>query len=379
VVPSQLMSKDANRKSAQKFVAAQEPTASYTSLIEQHAAQLMDDLFRDLTPELEDSTQPSGQTSNPQIQKSSNLALRIPMQDDSVLEGLVIPFVEMDATLESLFPSFPAEPALPRKSSEGIASKVLLAIACLSFVGSVCLWIGTQFHRSASAPAIAQVPAVPPVDPENAAFAEDLELSLKTASANSSPTFSLTQPSPLNIPAAVSAAAPSGLFSANPQTAIASLPQPSGLSVNLPIRNTPKASQTFAIPNLTNRNLATPPSVNFSAAKTTPATRLPTLTAAVLPTGGLPNVTPAAPAASSHVPPVGQSGGRLAKAGITVQGILDLGAKSAILVARNGSTQNVYMGEVLDSTGWVFLRVENGQAIIQRGSEIRSVSGGEQF
>ena len=134
------------------------------------------------------------------------------------------------------------------------------------------------------------------------------------------------------------------------------------------------------MPNLANRKLASPPSVNFTATKTTPATRLPTLTAAVLPTSPLPSgLSFGTPAASSHVPPVGQPAGRSAKAGITIQGILDLGDKSAILVARNGSTQNVHMGEVLDSTGWVFLRIENGQAIIQRGSEIRSVSGGEQF
>ncbi len=377
MVPSQLMSKDVNGKSAQKFFPAQQPTASYTSLVEQHAAQLMDELFQDLTPDLEGSSQSPVRTSHSRTQERSDLALRIPLEDDSVLEGLIVPFVEMDATLESLFPPIPDKP-LSSQDSEGFVSKALLGIACLSLVGSVCLWIGTQFHRSTANPAIAQVPTVlPTANPDNAAFAEDLKHSLEEA-----PADTVAQSSPLAaIPTAAAAtAAPSGLFAANLPTAIASLPPLSSPALKLPIRNAPKASQIFAMPNFASRKLASPPSVNFTAAKTTPTTRLPTLTAAVLPTSTLPTGSPIGnPAASSHVPPVGQSAGRSAKAGITIQGILDLGDKSAILIARNGSTQNVHTGEVLDSTGWVFLRIENGQAIIQRGSEIRSVSGGEQF
>ncbi len=380
MVPSQLMSKDVNGKPAQEFVAAQQPTASYTSLIEQHAAQLMDELFQDLTPTLDDSTQSSIKTSHSHLQDSS-LALRIPLEDDSVLEGLVVPFVEMDATLESLFPPIPDEP-VSDKSSDGFVAKVLLGVACLSLVGSVCLWIGTQLHRSIANPAIAQVPTVLPVaNPDNAAFAEDLKHSLEEAPASPE----IAQPTSLaTIPATPVPATSSGLFAAMP-TEIAPSPTLRTPAVDVPIRNVPsrsvpKASQIFPMPNLANRKLASPPSVNFTANKTTPATRLPTLTAAVMPTNPLPKgLTLGAPATSSHVPPVGQSVGRLAKAGITIQGILDLGDKSAILIARNGSTQNIRMGEVVDSTGWVFLRVENGQAIIQRGSETRSVSGGEQF
>jgi hypothetical protein len=392
VVPNQRMSKDVNGKPAQECSSNSEPKASYASLIEEHAAQLMDDLFQELTPDLDPSIQPSVNSSHAQLQAPSSLVLRLPVEDDTVLEGLVVPFVEMDATFESLFPPLTPEP-LPRKASEGLTSKILLSVACLSFVGSACLWLGLQFNRSSVNPAIAQVPAViPAVSPENAAFAEDLKQSLQDASTSPA----IAQSSPLAIPTAVSNAsapsAPSGLFAANLPTttatalptAIGSMPVLSSPSVNLPVRNAPNAAHTVAMSNLAHRKLASPPSVNFTATKTTPATRLPTLTAAVLPTINLPNVLPngttnASPASSSHVPPVGQPVGRTAKAGITVQGILDLGDKSAILVARNGSTQNVRMGEVLDSSGWVFLRIENGQAIIQRGSEVRSVSGGEQF
>lgn len=379
------MSKDVNGKPAQELGSDSKPKASYASLIEEHAAQLMDELFQELTPDLDPSIQPSVNPSHARIQAPSSLALRLPVEDDTVLEGMVVPFVEMDATFESLFPPLPHEP-LPRKVSEGLTSKVLLSVACLSFVGSACLWLGLQFNRSTANPVIAQAPAViPTVNPENAAFAEDLKQSLQETSASPA----IAQSSPLMIPANVpNTAAPSGLFASNLPTttaatlptAIGSMPMLSSPSVNLPIRNAPNAAHTVAMSNLGHRKLASPPSVNFTAAKTTPATRLPTLTAAVLPTITLPNgMTSASPASSSPVAPVGQPMGRNAKAGITVQGILDLGDKSAILVARNGSTQNVHMGEVLDSTGWVFLRIENGQAIIQRGSEIRSVSGGEQF
>ena len=151
MVSSQLMSKDINGKPAQEFIPTQQPTAAYTSLIEQHAAQLMDELFQDLTPDPEDYTQPSGKTSHPRTQELSSLALRIPLEDESVIEGLVVPFVEMDATLESLFPPIPNEP-ISHQGSGRICLKNA-AGHCLPFVSR----LGMPLDRD-SVPSICRQP-----------------------------------------------------------------------------------------------------------------------------------------------------------------------------------------------------------------------------
>jgi hypothetical protein len=361
---------DSSRTSSVESVSGK-GVAPYTSLIEEHAAQLMDELFKDLTPEPDKSRQQASSRSSESsanFQKPSSLALRIQREAYAGADSLVVPCVEMEATLESFYPSnveANVEEPLLHPPAEGLASKVVLGVTCLAFVGSIGLWAGLQFNPSSPQAAVARASAVAPVNAPvnsaNSAFAEDLNQSLQAASSSTavSPTPALalnpteipalpTRP-PLNVSLAPSSSPPAMLTGKVPQAsqviAMAKLPKPT-------VPTTRKAA-------------ASNPSVNLSLPN-----RLPELTAAALPGGGLPNF-----AISSPVPPVARS----AKAPITIQGILDLGDKSAMLIARNGSTQNVRIGEVLDSTGWVFLRVENGQAIIQRGSEIRSINGGEQF
>lgn len=397
------MSQDMSRKSSLESSAAKAHDTSYTSLIEDHAAQLIDSLFQDLAPDLSpdqpldrhESAQSFLQTvrsesyqarsypgtssqsassgnsqGNPQS-NPSNLALRIPPAEAFLgPDSLLVPYVEMEATLDSLYPA-PPEETLSNRVKEGLGSKILLGIACFSFVGSVGLWIGTQLTQSNQTPAIAQAPVIL-ANPNQAdiAFAEDLKQSL--AAVRSTP----DRPTPELAPLTESVSSP-----LTPQLTPGSVSQqPNSPTLNFPVRTPPTPAHTVAMPNLRQRTLAKPPVINRSASTVasansmtakSPTKRLPTLVAAVPSNPSLPTLTP------PLAPPVTSQGST--KAGITVQGILDLGDKSAILVARNGSTQNVRIGEVLDSSGWIFLRVENGQAVIQRGSEVRSVSGGEQF
>lgn len=332
--------------------------ASCVTLIEEHAAQLIDELFQDLMLE-ENSQTPAPQFSSqslpahgPTPKQPSSLALRIPSPEWE--EGLTVPYVEMAATLESFYPPRAEDESLLHPPADGLASKIIFGITCLTFVGSVGLWIGTQLSPSSVRPVVAQAPlATASVSSANTAFAEDAHASLQA-----------TPPSPVS-PSPTAVSGPSTVPTPQP-LAVSVIPVSRPLA---PVSPAPKAkpdtSSKVAEP-AAKVALAAAPSINYSLSN-----RLPALSAAPLPVGtGLPSAATVSPISS-----VSHSG----KANITIQGILELGDKSAMLIARNGSTQNVRIGEVLDSTGWTFLRVENGQAIIRRGSEIRAVSGGEQF
>ena len=343
---------------------------AYSSLLEDHAARLMDDIFEDLEFDavgLEARPNASLQSAAPRsnaLVKSSSLALRIPIGSDGSDDDQMVPFVEMEAMLESFYPSKDLSKPVALLSSQPslrFGSEIVLGAVCAAFVGSLGLWVGTQLN-SAPRPMVAQAPPVTaPRNPTNLAFAEDLHQSLQT-----------TRVSP-TVPA-LQAAAPILLPSRQPVTlsvAPAKVPLPS-LPTPAVLKTQPV--QVSAPSKLLLERVSALPKIAPPA--------MPTLAAAVLPTPVLPgsaaspNFPSTLPSPSITGSPMDQS---VAKPSITVQGILELGDKSAMLVARNGSTQNVHLGEVIDSTGWVFRRVENGQAVIQRGSEVRSVSGGEQF
>jgi hypothetical protein len=321
---------------------------SYTNLVEDHAAQLMDELFQDLGF----SREPSKQQ---QPSAASQLALAV--KANELQDNLLIPYVEMDAILEPFYEADPA-PAPVSKNDPTLRSSLLLGLAWGSFLGSVGLWAFTQFNESLRSPAAVQaaVPILAAAQPQDIAFATELSQTLQSAE-NSPPSPSIS-PIPTT---------PLPPISPIPQAAVAvpvalpSIAAPPFKSVGID-RKSPslavvkaKPPQTVALAALSNRL----PVLRGDQSQAAPAFTPPNL--------------PSSPA------PQPLPMGRQAKAGVIVQGILDLGVKSAMLISRNGSTQNVRPGEVLDATGWVFMRVENGQAILQRGNETRAVSGGEQF
>ena len=354
---------------------------AYSSLLEEHAAQLMDEIFETL--ELEDADHTDQKESKDSKAKSkaslhagvphannprsSSLALQIPLSPDSTNnsteKGLMVPYVEMEAMLESFYPSKApsrlVEPSVEASPRSSFGSEIILGAVCAAFVGSLGLWVGTQLNPT-SRPVVAQAPAVTAArNPTDVTFAENLHQSLQTDRQSPAPTP--LQPA---APTVLPSTQPVSLSVVPAKVPLPSLPTSAAL--------TPQPVKTAKPNTLLLERVSPLPKVAAPA--------MPTLAAAVLPAPmqsgsfALPR-TPELSTPSMAVPPVEQ----LAKPRITIQGILDLGDKSAMLVARNGSTQNIHLGEVIDSTGWVFRRIERGQAVIQRGSEVRSVSGGEQF
>ena len=62
-----------------------------------------------------------------------------------------------------------------------------------------------------------------------------------------------------------------------------------------------------------------------------------------------------------------------------LKGVMDLGNQSVALIESNGSTRRVQMGEPLNEGGLTLVEVQAGKAVVQKGSEVRSLSVGDRF
>jgi len=63
----------------------------------------------------------------------------------------------------------------------------------------------------------------------------------------------------------------------------------------------------------------------------------------------------------------------------TLVGVLELGSGSAALVKVRGQTRRVWVGETINSDGWILESISNQQANISYQGQIRAVSVGETF
>jgi hypothetical protein len=63
----------------------------------------------------------------------------------------------------------------------------------------------------------------------------------------------------------------------------------------------------------------------------------------------------------------------------TLEGLLELGNKSAALFKIDGVSRRVDVGESIGSSGWTLVEVSNGEAVIRRNGEVRSIYAGQQL
>jgi hypothetical protein len=122
-----------------------------------------------------------------------------------------------------------------------------------------------------------------------------------------------------------------------------------------------------------------PPDIKPVTVKSSPVTLQQTAPLPPTPTTVEPPAPPVAsaptPAQTEEVavsPPV-------ASPSHVLEGLLELGSKSAALFRIDGVTRRVEVGESIGSSGWALVEVANGEAIIRRNGEVRSVYAGQKF
>ncbi|MBF2064365.1 MAG: hypothetical protein IGS39_08075 [Calothrix sp. C42_A2020_038] len=115
-----------------------------------------------------------------------------------------------------------------------------------------------------------------------------------------------------------------------------------------------------------------PPSVNLSAFRAIPPQLPTTKPKSTTPTPSVkpearqeasPQTVAVAPTNTSHV----------------LEGLLELGDKSAALFKINGVTRRIEIGESIGASGWSLVEVTNGEAVIRRNGEVRSIYAGQNF
>jgi len=110
------------------------------------------------------------------------------------------------------------------------------------------------------------------------------------------------------------------------------------------------------------------------------ANNLPALP--VLPFGAAP---PKLPAAQAPKPPTAPQEQAYVPAPVeatpsdTLEGLLELGEKSAALFKIEGVTRRINIGESIGSSGWTLVDVNNGEAIVRRNGEVRSIFTGNKL
>ena len=62
-----------------------------------------------------------------------------------------------------------------------------------------------------------------------------------------------------------------------------------------------------------------------------------------------------------------------------LEGLLELGEESAAIFKINGVSRRVQKGESIGGSGWKLVDVANGEAIIRRNGEVRSIFAGQKF
>jgi hypothetical protein len=63
----------------------------------------------------------------------------------------------------------------------------------------------------------------------------------------------------------------------------------------------------------------------------------------------------------------------------TLAGLLELGDKSAALFENEGVTRRIHIGESIGATGWTLVDIANGEAIVRRNGEVRSIFAGQRL
>lgn len=150
----------------------------------------------------------------------------------------------------------------------------------------------------------------------------------------------------------------------NPLPQAASLP--GTVSPPQPVQNTPQNVQAVAKPI---------PQKMLPATVKQAVNPLPTRIAPPK----LPTATTTVPAAKPEAAPTTVQQVYLPAYSAELEGLLELGNKSAALFKVDGVTRRINLGEGIGASGWTLVEVSNGEAIIRRNGEVRSIYAGQKL
>ncbi|QLE56582.1 hypothetical protein [Nostoc sp. TCL26-01] len=162
-----------------------------------------------------------------------------------------------------------------------------------------------------------------------------------------------------------------------------------------PIANNPQAGQSQVVKNALNQTAPSgkPATVNMLAGAVRSELKPVAVRNAPINVQQSPNLLPTLPVVpfGASLPQQPNSGGdAVPVASLTVasaaptpthtlEGLLELGNKSVALFQVNGVSRRVNIGETIGSSGWTLVEVNNGEAIVRRNGEVRSIYAGQKL
>ncbi|MBD2460497.1 hypothetical protein H6G89_05510 [Oscillatoria sp. FACHB-1407] len=309
-----------------------------------YADRLMDELFEEVEGMLDRGAKTPSEPAKPEF--ISLQSLSIPKM---VLPSLVPTRPQLqeadEPDLDSLALAIATETETHRNHSTRSVDRVLMVAACASLAATAALWFA--FHNRLPQPIASETPASPGDTAAAGAdkeFQEYMRRSLEAIERRAE---------------------------TNEQTASASSTVPPS-ATNLPSVNVPGnpiPGGTAGVPERVYIPVYQPPQ----------ASALPGVAVSPLP----PNATvtvPAAPQTAVATAPRAVPNISSANANHVLVGLLELdGDRSAALFEINGTTQRIRIGEGVGSSGWTLVSVNNGEAIVRRNGEVRSIFVGQSF
>ena len=273
---------------------------------------------------------------------SSNGAPAVVPQDDEV--QLAVPVMENNSNQA-------------RQESYGLFEKMLIFVGCSSAMAAMVIWLGSQGtigQMAATIRGTSNIPvAVVPPNPSDVKFSDYMGKSLESIDSKSK-----EMPNLAALPVFPSVVMPTvKVDNSTPQIIVGG----SGVSRLKPV---PPIGRTIPTVNVPAPTVSSQSSLEQTVAKLsglvdrmTGVTNRPV--AAIAP---LRAVAPAAPQ-SEYI----------------LSGVLGNGDKSAAMFKINGVGRNYDKGEKIGNSGWVFIRVDNGNAVVRRNGEVRTLSAGQRL
>lgn len=268
-----------------------------------------------------------------------------------------------------------------RQSSYGLFEKLLIFVGCSSAVAAVMIVLGSQGIFSRVGDAIAQkvqpTTASAPINPRDAKFAEYMGKTLESIDAKQGlaaprqiPPLALSAPGTAQLPTVKV----SGTGKATSNIVVGGLPRPIAPDSKVPTSGI-AANQPPAAPAQPTAQNDLNQVVNKLAGLVDRLANGGTRVAAPVASVAAPGMGNAAMRTSTTAMPTAP----VAAPQRTLKAVVDFGAQSTVIFEMNGVSQRYEKGESIGTSGWVFVKIENGNAVVRRNGEVRVLAAGQKL
>lgn len=282
-----------------------------------------------------------------------------------------------------------------RQESYGLFEKLLIFVGCSSAIAAMVIWLGSQGTigrmvaalRGTNEVAAVAPSGASPTNPTDAKFADYMGKSLESIDSKTKTTSGLS-----NLPGLVPGLEPGAQTTPVLPTVEVPATQPQAIGIvggsGLPKPKAPAVTPglaTNARPSGLSNVPQMPTALNSTANPANPSQNTLEQTVAKLSnlvdrmsraTAPAPIAPVSAPAVRSMPAPVVAAAPAPER---TLKGILGNGDRSAVMFELNGVTKSYEKGEKIGNSGWVLVRVENGNAVVRRNGEVRTLSVGQRI